>query len=309
MSKIFLHHYAGSPFSEKIRAVLGYLGLEWQSVIIPVIMPKPLLMPLTGGYRKTPVLQIGANVYCDTKIIVPTLARYAKDRTLFAGGFAAHRVADWADSQLFRIAVTLIFRPEAAVAAFKDGTIGGVSIADFMKDRAELSAGASLATSTPAAAEGNVLHVLTELDATLAEQKFVCGDTPTVADFSVYHCLWFLMGSPLNAPYVQSRPNVMAWFQRIRDFGQGKEKASTGEEALAAARAAEPEMPPQVVIGSNLKLGAKVKVMPQDYGKVPVGGELVCADAEQIALRRHSEETGTVIAHFPRPGFDIEVSA
>ncbi len=57
---IILHHFDRSPFSEKIRVVFGHKGLSWKSVRIPQIMPKPDLMPLTGGYRRTPVMQIGA---------------------------------------------------------------------------------------------------------------------------------------------------------------------------------------------------------------------------------------------------------
>ena len=56
---LILHHYPGSPFAEKIRLILGFKGLHWSSVIIPNVMPKPDVIALTGGYRKTPVLQIG----------------------------------------------------------------------------------------------------------------------------------------------------------------------------------------------------------------------------------------------------------
>ena len=69
MPMIILHHYEASPFSEKVRAVLGYKQLEWQSVLIPRIMPKPDLVALTGGYRKTPVMQIGRDIYADTHLI------------------------------------------------------------------------------------------------------------------------------------------------------------------------------------------------------------------------------------------------
>src|SRR5271165_1090127 len=62
MTDIILHHYETSPYSEKVRLGLGLKGLAWASVEIPVIMPKPDLTALTGGYRKTPVLQIGADI-------------------------------------------------------------------------------------------------------------------------------------------------------------------------------------------------------------------------------------------------------
>ena len=75
MSEIILHNYPESPVAEKVRIALGIKGLEWLSVKIPRIPPKPLLMPLTGGYRRTPVMQIGADIYCDSQCIIRELER------------------------------------------------------------------------------------------------------------------------------------------------------------------------------------------------------------------------------------------
>ena len=69
MPDLVLHHYLGSPYAEKIRCILGFKDLAWRSVEISPVMPRPLLMPLTGGYRRSPVLQVGADVYCDTRRI------------------------------------------------------------------------------------------------------------------------------------------------------------------------------------------------------------------------------------------------
>jgi glutathione S-transferase len=91
MSDMILHHYPTSPFSEKVRVAFGIKGLGWKSVIIPRILPKPDLMPLTGGYRKTPVLQIDADIYCDTQLILREIERRAPEPTL---NFAAH-LANW----------------------------------------------------------------------------------------------------------------------------------------------------------------------------------------------------------------------
>ena len=62
MNTLILHHYNESPYAEKIRALLGYKGLSWRSVMMPRIAPKPDMVALTGGYRTVPVLQIGADV-------------------------------------------------------------------------------------------------------------------------------------------------------------------------------------------------------------------------------------------------------
>ena len=83
MSDMILHHYPTSPFSEKVRVAFGIKGLTWKSVIIPSFLPEPNIMPLTGGYRKTPVLQIGADIYCDTQLILREIERRAPEPTLY----------------------------------------------------------------------------------------------------------------------------------------------------------------------------------------------------------------------------------
>ena len=116
MDSIILHHYPPSLFSEKVRVLLGYLGLPWQSVIIPPMMPRPHLMPLSGGYRKTPIMQIGADIFCDTEIICRTLNAMSDRADIYGPGFNAERIARWADTELFKITVALNFRPEAIAA-------------------------------------------------------------------------------------------------------------------------------------------------------------------------------------------------
>ncbi len=85
MSDLILHHYLGSPFSEKVRLVLGYKRLAWQSVMVPVVMPKPDVVALTGGYRRTPFMQIGADVYCDSALMCRVIDRLAPQPALYPG--------------------------------------------------------------------------------------------------------------------------------------------------------------------------------------------------------------------------------
>ncbi len=48
MEEIVLHHYDGSPFSEKVRKILALKDLAWRGVEQPIIAPKPKLTPPTG---------------------------------------------------------------------------------------------------------------------------------------------------------------------------------------------------------------------------------------------------------------------
>lgn len=304
---IYLHHYPASLFSEKVRLLLGYLNLPWHSVVIPSIMPRPLLMPLSGGYRKTPVLQIGANVYCDTKIIAQALARHSGDSSLYAAGFAAHRVADWADTHLFQVTVALNFSPAAAAAMM--GRIPPAEAAAFQKDRAELSQGAAITRYSPEVAAGYLHHALSELDTRVA-QDFLFGEAPSIADFSVYHCLWFVGNNEVNAPLLDGYRRVRDWMSRMAGFGHGSVTDSSGEAALAAARAADPVLPElRNRLPEGFALGEAVDVAPVDYGRIPVRGWLAGWSTDEIVLERETPETGALMTHFPAPGFEVKPAA
>jgi glutathione S-transferase len=303
---IYLHHYPASLFSEKIRLLLGYLGASWYSVEISSIMPRPLLMPLSGGYRRTPVLQIGANVYCDTAVIARGLARHFGDDDLFAPGFTANRVAEWADTQLFRVTVALNFRPEA-VGAFMS-QLPPEEIAAFQKDRADLVGNAPMVAFSPEVAQSYLATYLDQADR-LLEGRFLFGDKPCIADFSFYHCLWFLDNNSVNAALLDPYENVRAWMRTMAGFGHGLVTESSGEAALEHAIASDPVAPqleqPSSSQPGEVQVGQTVAVTPADYGRVPVSGSLVAWDSEEIVIAREDPATGPVMNHFPMAGFQV----
>ena len=70
---IILHAYDASPFTQRALKLLAIKGLAWRWVETPMMPPKDDLVALTGGYRGTPVMQIGADVYVDTQRIAREL--------------------------------------------------------------------------------------------------------------------------------------------------------------------------------------------------------------------------------------------
>jgi len=305
MTPIF-HHYPPSLFSEKVRALFGYLRMEWQSVIIPAIMPRPLLMPLSGGYRKTPIMQIGANVYCDTQVICRQLAHLAGNDTLYAAGFAAERVAQWADSDLFRTVVSLNFR-EAALAA-QMSQLSADAIAALQKDRAELSGGAPIVGIPPSAAEAHFQEYLGSLESSL-ESAYLFGEVASIADFSVYHCLWFVAGNPVNASMLEDWPRVQAYMARLKAFGHGKVTEISAADAHAVGKQTEPVVPDDARVDSRLagklKAGQNVAVSATDYGRNPIAGSLVKWTSKEIVILRQDPEVGSIMVHFPNTGFAV----
>ncbi|MEM7097177.1 MAG: glutathione S-transferase family protein [Pseudomonadota bacterium] len=301
-----LHHYPPSLFSEKVRVLFGYLDLEWQSVIIPAIMPRPDLMPLSGGYRKTPIMQIGANVYCDTEVICRKLAELAGDSTLYAQGFTADRVARWADTELFKTTVALNFRPEAVMAQMSQ--MSAEEVAAFQKDRAELSAGAPLVALDPLAAQADFIGLLTQLDASLS-QGYLFGVEPCIADFSLYHCLWFVAGNEANAKLFEPFDGVRAYMKKIAKFGHGTFHDLPSAQALAEGTQAEPVEPQSAVVvpeiaGSFVK-GDSVAVAPNDYGRIPVAGRLIKWTHDEVVIERNDDHAGRLMVHFPNSGFEV----
>ena len=307
MSELILHHYAASPFAQKARLLLGFKGLAWHSVHIPPMMPKPDLTALSGGYRKTPVLQAGADIYCDTALIARRLEQEKSAPALFPLGqeLVVSAFAAWADSVVFQHAVSLVFQPESAAVRF--AKMPPEMLKAFVADRAGLFSGGS-ATRIPA--EQALLQwpvIMARLEQQLQHEQgdYLFGE-PSIADFAMAHSLWFLKATPVTAPLVDAYPAVSAWLQRVLDFGQGTPIEMTAEQALAVAKGAEPVALPEFDSGFGFSKGQRVTVAATDYGVDPVEGELVYIGAEELVVRREDPRAGVVHVHFPRIGFQIE---
>jgi len=306
MPKIILHHYLASPFAEKIRLLLGYKHASYQAVTIPVIMPKPDLMPLTGGYRRTPVLQLGADIYCDTALIARVIDRLLPEGTIYPPGNEATvaATARWTDSVFFRSCISVAFQPEALAASplFRNPAAAEA----FRRDRAELAGGASLALALETALPLFHNH-LGNLDRQLAGSAFLFGNQPTEADFSTYHCCWFVYRNAALASEFDGYPNLRQWLAVMREFGHGEVEELGGAGALDAAAA----VSPRVAEGQSLEAldglrpGERVEVMPTDYGFDPVRGVLMQSTVDHLSLLREDPRVGTVAVHFPRVGYQV----
>jgi len=298
---ILLHQYGVSPFSEKVRVALGIKQLSWHAVEQPVIMPKPELTALTGGYRKIPVMQIGADIYCDTQIILAELEKRYPERSLFVGGDRAlgWGMGLWTDRPLFLAAVAVIF-----------GTAGDFADEDFKKDRAELMGRPfdteQMKASVPMMKE-QLRAQLDWLETQLADGRaFLMGEDAGIADVNAYYNLAFIRWiAPEGAAIIDGFSHLPLWEKRIQEIGHGDRKEMGREEALDIARdtastekvSADPNEP------NGLKPGDQIMVMADDYGRDPVAGELVSSSAQHVALKRNDPRVGDVTVHFPRAGF------
>ncbi|TQV80058.1 glutathione S-transferase family protein [Exilibacterium tricleocarpae] len=310
MSDLILHHYPASPFAEKIRAILGYKALPYRSVLIPLIMPKPDLTALTGGYRKTPVLQIGSHIYCDTRLMARVLDQRAPERALIPSGqeASANIMAQWIDAQVFELSVASVFSP-AGMAALKQ-QVPEDRLQALLADRMAMRKNAATPPATPEKAQVLLPVYLSQFEQQLAGgSTFLLGPQPALPDFSLYHCVWFIAGNPGVAPMLDAYPHLQGWLAKMAAFGKaGKAGAATmsSTEALAEASDCGADCDAgEWCDNQGLTAGTRVSVMPADTRQDPVEGELVIARLDEIAVRRQDDRAGAVIVHFPRVGYQV----
>jgi len=308
VADLILHHYPTSPFAEKARLMLGFKKLAWKSVIIPQIAPKPDVVALTGGYRKTPILQIGADIYCDTALICDVLEHLAPAPALYPahGKGLARTVAQWADSTLFWTSMAYNFQPKGAADLFA-GAPPELGKA-FAEDRKAMSV--NMTRLRPLDAIAAYKSYLRRISDMLEGQPFVLGDAPTVADFSLYHPLWFTrVRTPSLADILTHTPAVVEWMERMAAFGHGQMEKFDSAGAIQVAAASEPH---SLLTDSTFQddhgipLGSRVTIASESFGPEPSEGDLIAATRTHFSLRRHDERAGTLHVHFPRIGYVLK---
>ena len=300
MSELILHHYELSPYAEKIRLSLGLKGLSWHSVDTPIVLPKPDHCELTGGYRRVPVLQKGADLYCDTHLITRVLDALHPSPPLSPPGKEVEEIAfsRWGETT-FMILINAFFG------------IGDVFDPEFVADRTKTMVPPGTDVSqAKLILPTKLLQIranLDRLDQQLDDGRpFVFGDAPCAADFSAFHPTNMLGVHERTAALLEPFPHVTAWLERVRGIGHGKPSPLDVSKAIEIARDATPtpfEGTP--VLPDGMKIGTPVVVLHDEYGSGTVSGELAASGLHEIAVRRSTERVGEVVVHFPRDEFTL----
>ncbi|MEO0548674.1 MAG: glutathione S-transferase [Pseudomonadota bacterium] len=304
---IILHHYDSSPYSEKVRLALRMKNLGWSGVSIPVIMPKPDLMPLTGGYRRTPVMQIGADIYCDTAIILPELEkRFALPSLTLPGHEGlAKMIAAWTDGKWFQTSVAVIF-----------GATADVVPQAFIDDRVKMSGQGFDVEAMKSAApmvrdqwRSQLMWIEERLEGGrhAGTGDWLIGTKPGLVDVHAFMNPWFVENTVpdfLDRCF-EDAPLTRNWYKRLKDYQGQPPEEITGADAIAIAKAAAPRLKPASTDQDLREMlpGTRVAIAPDDYARDWVEGDLVVANAERVILARHDEKAENLHLHFPRTGY------
>ena len=306
MSHLILHHYPSSPFSEKIRLVLGYKQLAWKSVIVPSIAPKPDVLALTGGYRKTPFLQMGADIYCDSSLICDVLEHELPEPVLYPPHLkgVARIFAQWADTTLFWAAMTYNLQPKGAAVLFANLPVAAAQA--FGDDRKAMRL--NMTQLRPADATAAYRSYLRRIAHMAEEHDFLFGTAPCLADFAAHHPLWFTRQCvPVMADIFTATPAVLEWMDRMAALGHGRMERFSAPDAITVAAGMDPLPLHDDVFQDEhgIALGTQVAVAAESFGTEATEGELVAATRTRDTLRRTDPRAGTVHVHFPRLGFTL----
>ncbi len=304
---IILHNYPQSPVAEKIRVGLGIKGVNWFDVEIPRLPPKPFLTTLTGGYRRTPVMQIGADIYCDSLCILNELdARFPEPAfTTDNNPGLQWSASRWLDTGVFDVAVKVVL-----------GAAGDELPEDFAEDRGRLYLGPDWAAGL-ARANRELPHLLAQLCETFdgfelqlrQTQAFLTGTKPAAIDARLYHIVWFLAGRWAGGPALMKRyPNIDQWRQRVYDLGSGRKTDLSPQQAIEIAKSTATQCKSEIATHEPqaFKAGQTLAIVADlDGGEEPVIGQLRAISSSRVSVDRVSGDADEVCVHFPRIGYRI----
>jgi glutathione S-transferase len=315
MSAWILHHYRLSPYAEKARLMLGYKGASWRSVEVSPLPPRPGLQPVLGTFRRIPVLQRGADFFCDTRLMAEVLDSVTPVPPLFPPEARALSalIANWAEPRAFVMMGPVRFETREDVQPLLEV---GIQPGDFLRDRAPFMAPAvdtRRSAAVRASARDHVIAYLTVLDELLraAGGMHLCGSKPSAADFSAYHTLWWLRQPPQRDALLQRFPALRAWADRMAAIGHGHFEPMTSDEALHDVKAAQRDSAwkPAWPTIDDERLGQLMVVTADDYGRDPISGIVSAVSDRHITLTRETPDLGTVRVHFPKVGYELTAAA
>jgi glutathione S-transferase len=298
MSELILHHYDASPFTQRVLRMLGIKGLPWHSVLTPMMPPKDDLLALTGGYRGTPVLQIGADVYIDSQRIARELETRFPQPSLFPGGDCGmtYAAVKWADA-FFRAGLHMAIGATSAMwpVEFRRDRQGLFPDVDF--DDIDLSH----ARSQLRAHAGFIEQQLSD------GRAYLTGSAPGLIDVHAWTVPWFTRASiPGVNELFAAFARLRAWEERVAALGEGQRSEFSADAAFAVARAARPT--PGTIAADDaqeLQAGMLVEVAPDDTRRGAVQGRLASLDWNEVGVSRSHPRCGDVVVHFPRLGYRV----
>ena len=300
---MILHHYEASPFSEKIRLMFGYTEYAWQSCISPAMPPRPIVEPLVDAYRLIPIAQMGADIFCDTRVISSELANLTGKSELAAENCSSEvqKFVEYVDAKILSAGLKTASIPKFIFMMLKNYPLGMVY--KFMKDRAGLMKTSTRSDMTKEDAKRILTEHNKNLEQKLSNSDYLFSDAPSIADFASYHLIWFKKNIGRASDFTEF-PNINAWCKRMAKIGHGKRTEISATEVHKLAKSSQPREIPQTM-KQDVLFGKDVQINPLNFKQMIVNGVLVGSDHSKWIIARETPDFGLLHLHFPKSGYQL----
>ncbi len=303
--QLILHRSLKSPYAQKAMLLMGYLDQSYLSVVAPKGVPRPIQEKLVGNYaRRIPILQIGADMYCDTELIMRVLARRTGSTSLLSYPSQSDAEA-WVAKIEAQGALALMgaLSPWELIKAY----FRNMSPRDawqFITDRAKLRKHlpADQRQMTAAEKRANARAWLEELNQHLQGRRFLLTDSePSSVDFTAFTMIYY--HNMINRlSLADGLNNLHRWFASMEAFGTGAFSEISGQQALDIARENEPAPVSEHLLASD-RIGQAISYTNKGFMteiNEAVNGVVVGEDERTLVLGREDHDVGSVHVHFPK---------
>lgn len=299
---MILYHYPMSPYSHKIRALCGFANIDWHSLEVSSYPPRPTVETLTGGYGRIPVAQIGADIFCDSQVIVEEIVTQSGNDSINIKNASAEdqTLAMRVESEVFFAIIPSGSMPKLMMRMALN--IGPIRTIGFIKDRIGMMKNTSVKLTNKERSKKIVAEFLDQLEVRLNGNSFLNGNQASAIDFICYHPLWMLSNGVISQP-PKNHKNVMQWMQQMDSFAKEPKQNISDQDALLTAKNSTPR--PLPTSEDSTYIGKTCEIGPSDYRIETVQGQLVAETSDRWIIKRQADQIGDVHVHFPKHGYQI----
>ncbi|KIW04495.1 uncharacterized protein PV09_04252 [Verruconis gallopava] len=285
-------------------------------------MPREVLAKLGVRYRRIPVMAIGKDIYCDSRMIISKLEKLYPENTLGASSPI---------EQAFEYLLENFINDAGPFLRAAQMIPPSLISPEFAKDRSEMTGRVFEAQGRERQRPEAMAHVrmyfnLFETKILADGRKFISGtDEPRLGDI---HAAWNLDWAVGLAQLKQEGekgdlftreqyPKVFAWLDRYKAFvasvheKDGRAETIGIEETVRkvlSSKYAEPEGDVDALDPLQLKKGQLVEMFPTDSGMNHHDkGELLSISADEVVVKSEVPGgKGHLRIHYPRTNFSIK---
>lgn len=310
---------------------LSLRGIEYSHCPVRNRLPREVLQSLNINYRRIPILAIGRDIYCDTRLIISKLEQLFPENKLSAST-SDGKAMEWLLQNW-----TIDGGPFGRTAQLIPSNAPHMNDEAWVADRKEMSGREFTKKSVDASRPEALAHARMNfefMEAVLGDgRRFILSEKmegtaerPSLADI---HAGW-LFDWILSEPYMRNAlrmdgnvisdsdyPQTFAWVSRMRDTVRKAQENYDKPEELSAEKTIEnilradffeEEGRMDVRDPLNLQKGQIVEVWPTDSGfNHHDRGELVSIKVDEVVITKKPRVgEGVLRLHFPRTNFRIQ---